>query len=169
LTRSHSRKPKPLWRNLSARRVSHQQFPSTHCKTHALRQGDNASDLCVSTSSHHLYRSTTAAAHLKPPKWLKRGAHRFLRHLPVSYHQLSPQCSNADPHVDRLPTVSASQALSQLKARGPRAISTGLPQLDALLVGCANNHNGANMSGGLIRGKVTEIYGPPGAGKTTFG
>ncbi|KAF1982717.1 P-loop containing nucleoside triphosphate hydrolase protein [Aulographum hederae CBS 113979] len=69
----------------------------------------------------------------------------------------------------RLPTVSATQALLTLKANVPRAISTGLPRLDSLLSGNGvSTQQDADMVGGLVRGQITEVYGPPGVGKTTF-
>lgn len=69
-----------------------------------------------------------------------------------------------------MPTVSAAQALSDLKASPKRVISTGLPQLDTLL----HNQNAPAVvdgacNGGVSRGQVTEIYGPPGVGKTAMG
>lgn len=69
--------------------------------------------------------------------------------------------------IDRLPTVSASQALQTLQAKGSRAVSTGIPQLDEALAPRALP--GRIVSGGYPRGKVTEIFGPPGVGKTAFG
>lgn len=76
-----------------------------------------------------------------------------------------------EPSEDRLPTVSASQAFNALKNKVPRTLSTGLAHLDAVLsprsLGVQNN--ASSLSGGLPRGQVTEIYGPPGAGKTAFG
>ncbi|KAF2705634.1 P-loop containing nucleoside triphosphate hydrolase protein, partial [Pleomassaria siparia CBS 279.74] len=67
----------------------------------------------------------------------------------------------------RLPTVSASQALQKLHARGSRTVSTGVAQLNTILSPpCPPGHT---VSGGLMRGKVTEIFGPSGAGKTAFG
>ncbi|KAF2836136.1 P-loop containing nucleoside triphosphate hydrolase protein [Patellaria atrata CBS 101060] len=70
----------------------------------------------------------------------------------------------------RLPTVTASQVLENLKSQAPRAISTALERLDAILTGAAgNSYSTWGSGGGLTRGKVTEVYGPPGAGKTTFG
>lgn len=65
----------------------------------------------------------------------------------------------------RLPTVSASHALRALKIHDRSAVSTGLKQLDALL----QPRTGSPAQGGLIRGQVTEIYGPPGSGKTALG
>ena len=56
----------------------------------------------------------------------------------------------------RLQTVSLSQALTQQAAPSAR-VSTGSPALDAALGG-----------GGLLRGQVAELCGPPGAGKTRF-
>ncbi|KAF2235656.1 P-loop containing nucleoside triphosphate hydrolase protein [Viridothelium virens] len=72
------------------------------------------------------------------------------------------------PISDRLPTISASQALESLKVQRPQAVSTGLSQLDELLQGRDVDHKSEHgTTGGLARGKVTEIYGPPGVGKTT--
>jgi hypothetical protein len=73
--------------------------------------------------------------------------------------------------TDRLATVSAAQALIDLNTSGTRCISTGLRDLDALL---QNRDPGAvfegnTFFGGVSRGKVTEIWGPPGVGKTVLG
>ncbi|KAI9663038.1 MAG: hypothetical protein M1821_008086 [Bathelium mastoideum] len=71
--------------------------------------------------------------------------------------------------TDRLPTISASQALETFKAQRPHAISTGLPQLDDLLQGQHGQWQESDqMVGGLARGRVTEVHGPPGVGKTTL-
>ncbi|KAF2684500.1 P-loop containing nucleoside triphosphate hydrolase protein [Lentithecium fluviatile CBS 122367] len=67
----------------------------------------------------------------------------------------------------RLPTVSASQALQTLHIQGARAVSTGLSQLNTLLA--PPGLPGRTVSGGYMRGKVTEMFGPPGVGKTAFG
>ena len=69
--------------------------------------------------------------------------------------------------IDRLPTVSASEALQVFNARGARTVSTGITQLDKIL--SVPSPPGHDASGGYIRGKVTEIFGPSGAGKTWFG
>jgi RecA/RadA recombinase len=69
--------------------------------------------------------------------------------------------------IDRLPTVSASQALHHFNARGARTVSTGIAQLDKVL--SAPTPPGHDASGGYVRGKVTEIFGPSGVGKTAFG
>lgn len=66
---------------------------------------------------------------------------------------------------DRLPTFSASQALQDLQASGPACISTGVSLLNALLSGDVSNNA---ETGGFERGKVTEIWGPKGAGKTAL-
>jgi hypothetical protein len=71
------------------------------------------------------------------------------------------------PSVDRLPTVSASQALHSFHARGARTVSTGITQLDKLLA--PPSLPGHDVTGGYMRGKVTEIFGPSGVGKTSFG
>lgn len=69
-----------------------------------------------------------------------------------------------------MPTVSAAQALQDLKASTTRCISTGLPLLDAFLQ--KREWSSLDMDpvyGGVSRGKVTEVYGPPGVGKTALG
>ena len=64
----------------------------------------------------------------------------------------------------RLVTISGTQALQNELGRA-RGITTSLPSLDASLV-----PTGSNLpSSGIRPGYVTEIYGPPGVGKTTFG
>ncbi|KAK7188333.1 rad55 protein [Paraphaeosphaeria sporulosa] len=75
--------------------------------------------------------------------------------------------SSAPQSSHRLPTVSASQALETLHARGSRTVCTGLPQLDKYLA--PHGLPGRAVAGGYVRGKVTEIFGPPGVGKTAFG
>lgn len=74
--------------------------------------------------------------------------------------------TRAGDTAHRLPTVSASQALQSLNTRGSRAVSTGLTQLDKLLAPASLP--GHHVGGGYARGKVTEVYGPPGAGKTSL-
>jgi RecA/RadA recombinase len=69
-----------------------------------------------------------------------------------------------------MPTVSAAQALQDLKSSPIRCISTGLNLLDAFL----QNREWISSDvepvyGGVSRGKVTEVYGPPGVGKTALG
>lgn len=82
---------------------------------------------------------------------------------------LQGSTSVIDLPLDRLPTISASQALQSLKSSLPRSISTGLDRLDVLLQGPAARQNEHHSKGGLLRGQVTEVYGPPGVGKTTIG
>ncbi|KAI4716042.1 P-loop containing nucleoside triphosphate hydrolase protein, partial [Aureobasidium sp. EXF-10727] len=67
--------------------------------------------------------------------------------------------TKSDRLSDRLATVSASEALLNIQARGPRSISTGLGQLDALL---------STANPGLGRANITEIWGPSGSGKTSL-
>jgi RecA/RadA recombinase len=69
-----------------------------------------------------------------------------------------------------MPTVSAAQALQDLKASTTRYISTGLTLLDAFLQNreCVSSDLDP-VYGGVSRGKVTEVYGPPGVGKTALG
>ncbi|KAK3903274.1 P-loop containing nucleoside triphosphate hydrolase protein [Staphylotrichum tortipilum] len=72
---------------------------------------------------------------------------------------------------DRLPTVSAAQALHDLEdGDSINFISTGLPALDASLTsGLGGPGPGPSTPGGIQKGQLTEIWGPPGAGKTAFG
>lgn len=49
--------------------------------------------------------------------------------------------------------------------RGARTVSTGLIQLDKLLA--PPSLPGHDIAGGYARGKVTEVYGPSGVGKTS--
>lgn len=63
----------------------------------------------------------------------------------------------------RLPTLSAAQAL-EIAAQKAKCISTGFLSLDDIL----RADNGVSAAGGIPRGQVTEIYGPPGVGKTTL-
>ena len=70
---------------------------------------------------------------------------------------------------DRLPTISASAALQNLTSNDTEYISTGLSHLDALLQQRELDLSSqARTIGGLTRGHVTEIYGPPGVGKSTL-
>ncbi|KAK4240908.1 P-loop containing nucleoside triphosphate hydrolase protein [Achaetomium macrosporum] len=69
------------------------------------------------------------------------------------------------PSTHRLPTVSAAQALQDLESNESHFISTGLGALDASL----RAGLGGSDRGGIQKGHVTEIWGPPGAGKTAFG
>lgn len=58
--------------------------------------------------------------------------------------------------ADRLPTVSASEALLILSDhdQGPCSVATGVAHVDKAL------------GDGFEKGKVTELWGPAGAGKT---
>lgn len=50
-----------------------------------------------------------------------------------------------------------------------KPISTGLKSLDAILQGKEPGSSSQNVfPGGLSRGHITEIYGPPGVGKSTL-
>ena len=94
-------------------------------------------------------------------------------------------------NLDRLPTLSASQALNKQKSQN-RHISTGSRVLDNLLADCSYGSNppppprgftkrlvvprdfgdfGAENrhDEGIGKGKLTEVCGPPGSGKTAFG
>ncbi|KAH7314107.1 P-loop containing nucleoside triphosphate hydrolase protein [Rhexocercosporidium sp. MPI-PUGE-AT-0058] len=76
----------------------------------------------------------------------------------------------SSPTAHRMPTVSAAQALQELKTSPARCISTGLSLLDCMLQIREPAFSDAEaLFGGVSRGKVTEIYGPPGVGKTALG
>lgn len=64
----------------------------------------------------------------------------------------------------RLPTISGAEAL-QNAAISSKGIPTGLPGLDTALL----PNNIPLATPGIQIGHVTEIFGPPGVGKTTFG
>jgi predicted ATP-dependent serine protease len=61
--------------------------------------------------------------------------------------------------------VSAAEALRNFEGNESNFISTGLMALDASL----QSELGTAHQGGIQRGHVTEIWGPPGVGKTAFG
>ncbi|KAH6666402.1 P-loop containing nucleoside triphosphate hydrolase protein [Halenospora varia] len=81
-----------------------------------------------------------------------------------------PGISNfSSPSPHRMPTVSAAQALQSLRSSPTRCIPTGLPLLDCALQNREPPTEGAEpFFGGFSRGKVAEIYGPPGVGKTAL-
>ena len=75
-----------------------------------------------------------------------------------------------DTTIDRMPTISASQALESINtlSRGSH-ISTGLPKLDLILDGRApDSQTQQHLGGGLPRRQICEVYGPPGVGKTAL-
>ncbi|KAJ5541896.1 hypothetical protein N7535_004315 [Penicillium sp. DV-2018c] len=60
-------------------------------------------------------------------------------------------------------SISASESLNASAAsRDP--IATGLPRLDEILNDIPEHSN----QGGILRGHITEVFGPPGAGKTSL-
>ncbi|KAL6248795.1 hypothetical protein RBB50_003858 [Rhinocladiella similis] len=75
-----------------------------------------------------------------------------------------PDVHNFSPTQHRLPTVSGVEAL-KLASEKAKSISTRLQTLDRLLL----PHQLSLATPGLQRGCVTEVFGPPGVGKTTFG
>ncbi|CAG7564212.1 unnamed protein product [Fusarium equiseti] len=94
----------------------------------------------------------------------------------ASTHQahVSLLCSNnTEPKLtlaDRLPTISASQALDDLRSDASTHVSTGVEGLDRSLLGSvAVESQDATSKGGVQRGQVTEVWGPPGTGKTALG
>lgn len=75
-----------------------------------------------------------------------------------------PDVHNFSPTQHRLPTVSGVEALKSASEKA-KGISTRLPTLDASL----SPYQLSLVTPGLQRGCVTEMFGPPGGGKTTFG
>ncbi len=75
-----------------------------------------------------------------------------------------PDVHNFSPSQHRLPTVSGIEALQNASAKA-KGISTRLSKLDSALL--PNELSLATP--GIQRGCVTEVFGPPGVGKTTFG
>ncbi|WDK17361.1 hypothetical protein CGRA01v4_08644 [Colletotrichum graminicola] len=73
------------------------------------------------------------------------------------------------PSTHRLPTVSAADALEDLDGSVGRHISTGIDRLDETLVSSFSRRDSVSVRGGLQRGQVSEIWGPPGSGKTALG
>jgi len=71
-----------------------------------------------------------------------------------------------------MPTVSAAQALQDLNSPATRCVSTGLRGLDCALQNReaeALTADTERLYGGVSRGQLTEVYGPPGVGKTALG
>ncbi|KAK2040342.1 P-loop containing nucleoside triphosphate hydrolase protein [Colletotrichum somersetense] len=73
------------------------------------------------------------------------------------------------PSTHRLPTVSAAEALEDLDGGVGRHISTGIARLDETLVSSFSRFDSGSARGGFQRGQVSEIWGPPGSGKTALG
>lgn len=66
--------------------------------------------------------------------------------------------------------MSAAQALDDLDGDPSRCVSTGLRDLDrALAHGEDVGGEREEMAGGVGRGQVVEVWGPPGVGKTAMG
>ncbi|KAA8646899.1 uncharacterized protein ATNIH1004_005574 [Aspergillus tanneri] len=77
--------------------------------------------------------------------------------------------SSQEPH--RVVSFPASQSLHASTASAPRAISTGLPRLDeALCPSFPDDILGFVdvQSKGIPGGHITEVFGPPGVGKTSL-
>ncbi|PKS07289.1 hypothetical protein jhhlp_005891 [Lomentospora prolificans] len=78
----------------------------------------------------------------------------------------------------RLPAVSAAQALEDLNDDPSQCVSTGLSRLDRALSAApeslrelqkGDDDEPSPVPSGVYRGQVTEIWGPPGVGKTAVG
>ncbi|KAF5609380.1 DNA repair rhp55 [Fusarium pseudoanthophilum] len=89
----------------------------------------------------------------------------------MDYHSIHgyDRASFDAPGTHRLPTVSASQALDELDNDASTHISTGIEDLDRSLIANITADSQDTTKGGVQRGQVTEIWGPPGAGKTALG
>ncbi|KAI3329223.1 hypothetical protein HD806DRAFT_482171 [Xylariaceae sp. AK1471] len=69
----------------------------------------------------------------------------------------------------RLPTVSAAQALDDLKTDPCQFIPTGLEALDRALADVSlEDGDKPQRYRGIQKGQIIEVWGPPGSGKTTF-
>ncbi|KAI0486168.1 P-loop containing nucleoside triphosphate hydrolase protein [Xylaria cf. heliscus] len=69
----------------------------------------------------------------------------------------------------RLPTVSAAQALDDLKTSPRQLIHTGLEALDQTLAGVSlEDGDEPRHHRGIQKGQIVEVWGPPASGKTTF-
>ncbi|KAI1014645.1 hypothetical protein LB503_003651 [Fusarium chuoi] len=89
----------------------------------------------------------------------------------MDYHSIHgyDRASFDTPGTHRLPTVSASQALDELDNDASTHVSTGIGELDRSLISNITVDSQDTTKGGVQRGQVTEIWGPPGAGKTALG
>lgn len=63
--------------------------------------------------------------------------------------------------------MSAADALDELDGDTCTHVATGLPDLDRALAGSLLGQ--PDSPGGIAKGQVTEVWGPPGVGKTTLG
>ncbi|KAI0386058.1 P-loop containing nucleoside triphosphate hydrolase protein [Hypomontagnella monticulosa] len=90
----------------------------------------------------------------------------------MDYHSIHGQdiSSFELTSTHRLPTVSAAQALEDLGSDPRRFVSTNLEILDQSLNDVTGeSNNSLPRPGGLQKGQVIEVWGPPGSGKTSFG
>ncbi|KAI1767310.1 P-loop containing nucleoside triphosphate hydrolase protein [Hypoxylon sp. FL1150] len=93
----------------------------------------------------------------------------------MDYHSVHGQDISSFDLTDltsthRLPTVSAAQALEDLGSDPRRFVSTSLAALDQCLNDVIGDiSNDLPRPGGLQKGQVVEIWGPPGSGKTALG
>ncbi|CRK37584.1 hypothetical protein BN1723_015209 [Verticillium longisporum] len=131
----------------------------------------NCTTLCLQrTRAEYLHRVNECVG----------GVPRFPRHHSMmdKYHSIHGQdeASFDLTATHRLPTVSAADALEDLDDATSRYVSTGLPDLDEALgsasAACDDHHRptaASKRAGGIPRGQVAEIWGPPGVGKTALG
>ncbi|SMR52448.1 unnamed protein product [Zymoseptoria tritici ST99CH_3D1] len=86
--------------------------------------------------------------------------------VPITITSSSPTATQpkAPTSTHRLPTQSAADALQDVSGDSKHAfVSSGLKSLDHALVGSS-----PGVTGGFERGKVAEVWGPAGSGKTSL-
>lgn len=149
------------------------------------RLSNRSTSMLVSDRQHtlesrpdHLSISSCAPSSIRAMEYHERHGHDVssfdlpsTRKCPCSRSTNSISYQTADDLTqDRLPTVSAAEALDELNGDALRQISTSLPGLDRALTGNASSLlTEQDGKGGIQKGQVTEIWGPPGVGKTALG
>ncbi|KAF2748615.1 P-loop containing nucleoside triphosphate hydrolase protein [Sporormia fimetaria CBS 119925] len=89
----------------------------------------------------------------------------------MAHNDSQVEVPSSSHRMRTLPAINAMQGfhacVSRTVSTGSRTVSTGIARLDELLA--PQSLPDRHLHGGLVRGKVTEVYGPSGAGKTAFG
>lgn len=109
---------------------------------------------CLPTIRSSRYPPRAASAH-KPSLPLP--------HVGRAFHENHVRRATDVVTTDRLATQSAADALQIIGSSSTSAISSGIKYLDNSLTG---NHPSAGA--GFGRGKIAEVWGPAGAGKTAI-
>lgn len=71
-------------------------------------------------------------------------------------------------NVGAVVSFPASQSLQASASLNADAVSTGLPQLDDAISPPLVGDDGDSEPRGIPQGQVTEVFGPPGVGKTSL-